>query len=434
MKSFYRFVVFVAQVFLGVGFFGMTLSSLPVFANGEESNNIRTALETWTYANWQTPVSDSLLNPGNRIANLPKTQETVEARLDMRFSAETTDVVLRSRMFGQCNQDEIGTQSFSEAYLSQGFARMKLSQESTLTAGRELLTWGPANFRSPSNPFYFDAGRTQPLLDVSGIDLARMHYTDGSFGVTGGYVVDAGHLTGAPDYSHIAFLKCDYRGNDYLVSAISSQQKNQAPFFGGFAQLTLDEAILLYGELGSGQRPSNLQVSATSFGAPFELQQPSPRELTSLLGGSYTFINGQVVSLEYLHDGHGYSLEEEHRYFERVREAGLPLNTSLISSPAISRSLGTLNLAISQAPSLLGRDYVSIIWQSNPQEGTLYWRLMSAGNVHDYSSQTSLYVEKNISPRISLFALVTVNAGHADSEYGALLSSMVTMGAKFFVF
>jgi hypothetical protein len=430
MKSGGRFVL---HIVLG-GLLSLTVCAPPAFANDEDAGDIRMALETWTYANWQTLASESLLNPGNRVARLPETQEAVEARFDMRLSTEAADVVLRSRMMGQWNQDDMGAQSFGEAYLSQGFARMKLSHESTLTAGRELLTWGPANFRSPSNPFYFDAGRTQPLLEISGIDLASLHYTDGNFGMTGGYVVDAGHLTGAPDYSDTAFLKFDYRGNDYLLSAVSSRQKNHTPFFGGFIQLTANEAILLYGEFGSGERPAQLQISTASLEAPFDLQQPSSREQTSLTGGSYTFINGQTLSLEYLHDGHGYSQEQEQQYFERVRTAGLQLNASPTSSSAFAHSLGTLGQAISQAPTLLGRDYVSLIWQSNPQEGTFYWRLMATGNVHDHSSQSSLYVEKNISPRISLFALATVNTGHTDSEYGALQCSMVTIGAKFFIF
>jgi hypothetical protein len=59
---------------------------------------------------------------------------------------------------------------------------------------------------------------------------------------------------------------------------------------------------------------------------------------------------------------------------------------------------------------------------------------MATGNIHDHSSQSSLYVEKNISPRISLFALATVNNGHTDSEYGALLRNMVTIGGKIFMF
>jgi hypothetical protein len=37
--------------------------------------------------------------------------------------------------------------------LGQGFVRYRQG-EAVFTAGRELLSWGPANFRSPSNPFY----------------------------------------------------------------------------------------------------------------------------------------------------------------------------------------------------------------------------------------------------------------------------------------
>ena len=407
------------------------LYAVPANASEPEEHSARISLETWAYANWQTPIRESLLNPGNRLARLPDNEQTIEARLDTRLSTDTADFVLRTRVLKQRREDDNNTQLIGDASVSQGFARVNLNHQFKAIAGRELLTWGPANFRSPSNPFYFDAGRTQPLLELSGIDLARIHTINNHGGTTAGYVFDAGHLTGKPDYRDTVFLKYDYRGSDYLLSGIVSKKKNHAAFFGGFGQWNLNDALLIYGELGSGQRPGRLDAASGTSATPFVIQQPSPRELTTLFGAAYTLLSGQVLSLEYLHDGHGYSSAQEQRYFQRVSEANLQLQD--VSGVVQASALANLGLALSQAPALLGRDYWSLIWQSNPQENNLYWRLIAARNMHDSSSQSSLYVEKNISPRISFFALFTLNDGSTESEYGALLRHSGTIGIKLFL-
>lgn len=415
------------------GLCGILLCSIPFHVGEVAAIETNAALEMWAYVSHQDLVRDSVLNPGNRVANLPETQWTNEVRLNVSAGTESTDIVLRPRILSQLNQDNGDTGHSSDTYLSQGFARLKIGHPLTLTAGRDLFTWGPANFRSPSNPFYFDAGRTQPLLEISGIDLVRLHYADGRMGATGAYVFDAGHQIGNPDYRHTALLKVDYRGSDYLVSGIGSQQRGYAPFYGAFVQFSQNDALLLYGEFGSGQRALALQPSATPFGIPYQLQQPSTRAQTSLLGASYTLLNGQVLSLEYLHDGHGYSLATERQYFQRASDVASQLAVAQ-SGPVATRALGSLQQALGQAPALLGRDYLFVLWQSNPQEASSYWRAMWTSNVLDHSSQLNVYVEKNVSPHISVFGAAIWNTSRADTEYGALQHSVVTLGAKLFVF
>lgn len=411
-----------------------------------ETLDMTAALETWGYSSWQRRVSHSVLNPANQIANLPQQQSFVDARLNIRVKSEAGEVVLRPRVLMQ--RDVVGgtTEMRGDAYISQGFARIKVGHSATLTGGRQLLTWGPANFRSPSNPFYFDAGRTQPLRDLPGLDLARFDFGDGNFSAAGVYVVASDRQTPSADFSNTGLLKSDYRGDNYLVSAIAAKQKDGPSFLGSFAQLTVSDAVLLYGEFGSGRRLSHATAAAAGADQSVLSGPPSTRAQTWLAGGSYTFVNGQTLSLEYLHDGHGYTSAQERRYFQIAGQAASALNTL----PAKSLSMTSLNTpgngilsqplnqalgqSLHQAPALLGRDYLSAIWQGNPQDGDLYWRVMLTNNVHDKSGQSSFYIEKNMSNRISLFALTTWNFGAASTEYGSLVRSIATLGAKIFIF
>ena len=389
--------------------------------------------EIWGYGTGLQRSGNSALNPDNRVAKLPSLQWTGESRINLRLRAESAEIVLRPRLLRQHTVGGSGDADTGDAYLSQGFARLRLNDALTLTGGRELLTWGPANFRSPSNPYYFDAGRTNPLRDVSGIDLARLTYTQGAASFMLAREQSSGHLNSAVTPQHTTLGKVDVRGDDTLVSALVATPVYGAPFVGSFGQATLGDAWLVYGEIGSGRRPQTLTLNAAPFGAPFSAQTPAPRQTTELIGASYTRENGQSVSLEWLHDGHGFDKAEEVAYFAR---AALTANQYLAApaSPFAASQLSGLGRGLGQAPALLGRDYASLLWQSNPQESGLYWRLMWTANVHDRSSQASLYAEKNLSPRFNAFVALTRNLGGGETDYGNLIRTSLTVGIKCFAF
>lgn len=404
-------------------------------AAAEEEGGFRISgnAEVWAYATGLERAGNSVLNPDNRVARLPRLQWTGESRINLRLRAEGTEIVLRPRLLKQHASVIGGDTDTGDAYLSQGFARIRLNDAWTLTGGRELFTWGPANFRSPSNPFYFDAGRSNPLREVSGVDLMRLTHTRGAVSLTLAREQSAGHLDSANTPERATLGKVDVRSGDMLASALIATPVHGAPFVGGFAQATLDDAWMVYGEIGSGRRPRALAVNASPFGAPFSAPAPSPRRTTALLGASYTRLNGQSVSLEWLRDGHGFTRQEETDYFAR---AAITANQYLAApnSPFAPSQLSGLGQGIGQAPALLGRDYASLLWQSNPQESELYWRLMWTANLHDRSNQASLYAEKNLSPRFSAFIALTRNLGAAETDYGSLIRTSLTLGIKCFAF
>ena len=315
------------------------------------------------------------------MVELPTPQWTGEFRGDLRLSREDVEVVLRPLGFAQHNP--AGFPDADQGYLSQAYARIQLHGGLTFTGGRELLTWGPGNLRSPSNPLYYDAGRTDPLREVPGVDLARLTWTHGP--VTGMVAreQDAGHMDPAVTPRPATIAKLDLRGRDSMASVIVANQVWGAPFYGGFAQATLAEAWLVYGEIGVGNRP----------------QDPA-RKTTSLLGATYTLVNGQTLGLEWLRDGHDPA-----------------------QSPA---AVGAGELA--------GRDHASLLWQSNLQESGHYWRALWIANGHDHSSQVQVYGDKSLSPRLTAFASVTRNLGGAGAEFGCVFRTSLTLGVKCFLF
>lgn len=401
-------------------------------AEAEPAWRLSGSTEAWLYGTRNGLAAASVLNPGNRLAGLAREQGWLDVRLNGRAERGPLELVGALRLLSQRSLVEraaapLQHDSDDNQQLGQGFVRYRQG-EAVFTAGRELLSWGPANFRSPSNPFYFDAGRTNPLAATPGVDLLR--YTQQiapGWRAGGGYVFSTSQITPATELGHSAWLKLDQQGSSHLASLVLSQQRGGATFVGGFAQWTPDDAWLLYAEFGSTRLPGQLQPQAPGPGPLFRWQQPAPRSSDSLLGASYTLESGHVLTGEWLHSGAGYSAAGQAAYWAQAQRA----DTLLARNPALGYA--SLGQALGQAPRLLGRDYLWLGLQSNPQESGLYWRVEYSRQLADRSGQVLAYAEKNFWPKVSGFVVLSRSSGGPATEFGSLVRTRLTLGLKLFL-
>lgn len=391
------------------------------------------SLETWLYGSASELKSNSILNPDNRVASLASRKWVLDGRLDIRGEAGPFDLYLAPRLLNESDEiDGQGNAYSGSLRLSQGFVRSKMGAD-TLLVGRERLTWGPANFRSPSNPYYFDSDRTNPLASTPGIDLVRYTHGQGAWRVSGAYVASTKQVISAGPSRQSALLKVEHQGESHLVSLIASKPletngvPDSSPFVGAFGQFSPDDAWLVYGEIGSGRLPVALQPVEGNVSPP-TISTPAKRSTQTLIGASYTQESGNVVLVEYLRNGAGFSQSEERRYFDQARRAGERAKSNL---PLGADVLGQL---AQNQPRLMGKDYFWLGWQSNPQTTSLMWRAELTMNANDRSVQTLLYAEKTLLPRVSGFVALTNNIGSADTEFGAYTKGQLTLGVKWFGF
>ena len=363
--------------------------------------------------------TDSLLNPDNRIARLSQRSQTVEARFNFKVEIDTLRLTLRPIMLWQQNSNAFGEQIQSETYLSQGQLRWRMAEAWNVAAGREVMNWGPGQFRSPSNPFYFDNGRSNPIRELSGLDAVKMSWTaDTHHAISLAYIGSSGHYEGATDTWRDTWLfRATKRSMQWAGGVAIAKKAGQQAFVGTDIQFTLNDALLLYGEAGSSTRLNALQ-SPSDITQPFSVETESSRHLNKLIGAAYTFDNGHSLSAEYLHQGHGFTASEEAAYFERATNAALPAGAA------------TLGMALANAPPLLGRDYLHLLWQNNVLESNAYWRLMLTHSMTDRGSQLSGYSEFTLSKRVSGFVLAVLPLGNKQQEFSSLIGSMATAGIK----
>jgi len=371
------------------------------------------------YASGTGLKSDSPLNPDNLIARLPQYSQTAEARFNLKAENDSLRLTLRPIMLWQQHSNSFGEQTQSETYLSQGQLRWRMAEAWNVAAGREVMNWGPGQFRSPSNPFYFDNGRGNPIRELSGLDAVKTSWTpDIRHSISLAYIVSTGRYEGAVDtWRDTWIFRATKRGTKWAGGVAVAKKEGQQSFVGTDAQYTLSDAILLYGEAGSSTRLNALQ-SSPAAAQPFTVEAESSRHLTELIGAAYTLENGQSLTAEYLHQRHGFTSSEEAAYFERAANTTLPAGAA------------TLGMALVNAPPLLGRDYLHLVWQNNFLEGDAYWRLMLTHSFTDGGNQLSGYGEKSFSKRVSGFALGVLNPGNERQEFSSLIGSIATLGIK----
>lgn len=361
----------------------------------------------YAYAGHTALRNNSLLNPSNQIAKLTEDSATLEVRLNLKAEYERWRLTLRPILLAQAERNDANYRHANDAYLSQWQLRLRASESWSLAAGREVLNWGPAQFRSPSSPFYFDNGRSNPLRELPGVDALKLSWTPDLQ-----HTLTLARITASGQSHNAWLLKAEQRGDDWALGGVVAQSSGQDTFLGAHAQFSPRDELMLYAEAASTTRADALQSPADSA-LPFSVQPRSARHLTALLGTAYTFESGRSLNLEWLHDSHGYSAAEQTAYFARAA-----------TSPTLA------GLALAYAPALLGRDYVHLVWQSNLMDSDGYWRLMATHNLTDRGSELSGYVERKLDHATSYYLLGMVPIGHADQEFASLLRYQLMAGIK----
>lgn len=386
-------------------------------SNSASASDWRTSWDgtLYGYANRTILRGDSVLNPGNRIAGLPQGSEVAELRLRLKAENETVRLTARSIASTREMRNAFGTQQRGEAYLSQWQVRVRAADGWNVALGRDVLNWGPAQFRSPSSPFYFDNGRSDPMRELVGIDSLKLSWTpDMQSSASLVHIVRAADGAAQPDVWRDAWnkgwlAKIDRRGDGWALGLLALKAPDLPTFYGAHGQTTLSDALMLYGEAGSSAQPRALQSSADPT-QPYTVQAVSPRRTTALIGAAYTFEGGRSLAAEYLYEGHGYTPAQESAYFQRA--AALP------------------GMALGLAPRLLGRDYLHLVWQSNLMDERGYWRLMYTRQLGDGSNEIAAYGETVLTSKLSAYVLAVLPQGNARQEFSAVLQRSVTLGLK----
>lgn len=407
-----------------------------VFFTGKFSGEFRTLL----YGVLQEP-SYSTQNPGNNFMQMPHYLGDLELRPDLRFDADHLNLMAKPRMrleysvWTGAGMSQRGSNCDEDWYVNEWLARIKVRENFFISYGRENLQWGPSFLFSPSNPFFLDNGRRNPYLEVPGSDFARFVWIPES-SWTISFIADMeegrNNPVGPDPFEKTYAVKLDYTGRENYASLILSHREHAGNTIGFFGGWTVSDAVLLYTEeaLTEGGRALYPVADHSPFGVSMQQLHKDSGLLRPviLIGGAYTFESKGTLTIEYAHNGQGYSDAEADRYYSLRRGASQVFDsagrTSLPAQMALGQTAAT-------GLKFLRRNYLMLQYTQNNIKNVIDLTLRWTQNLDDGSCQFTSLATYSLWDHYELFAVGTVNGGSGNSEFRSLLDYQVMAGVKY---
>lgn len=405
------------------------------------SEHFSADLRILTYGVIQEP-SESTQNPNNNLINIPQYVADLEVRPDIRFNSRFFDAFAKPRAKLDFRSWEEGnlskeTQWDDDWYVNEWMVRFKAGERVFISYGRENLQWGPSFFYSPSNPFFSDNGRSNPFMEIPGMDFGRLVIVLHPLW-TMSFIVntDEGRnvLLGPGKFENTYAVKIDFTGRQNYASIIVSDKDNQdcntvVGFFGGW---TVSDAVILYGEgnLTKGNRALYPQRDFSLMGISMVQAHKNDSDFKPVLlvGGSYTFENSGTLTLEYMHNGPGYDNKDADLYYS-LRQDGADLFNmggiiGLFGASVLSQT-GNTGLRF------LRKNYAMIQYYQGNIKNRVDMTLRWTQNIDDGSGQFLGLLSVSLGNHFEIFSSGVINAGKGDTEFGSILNYQAMLGLKF---
>lgn len=395
--------------------------------------------QTLLYATEIDPQSPSDFNPVNALAQLPKRQVTAELRLDLSGSAGPCQGNLRLRGRHTTSTDDEGVADVdgdTQWFVNTGAARCTIGSRLFASVGRDVLQWGSGFYASPSNPFYFETGRTDPIRELYGKDNWQV----------GGYINptlvvtlirnfrDGRQQPDKTSFSPATALKIDGVGDVASGGIVVSRTDDGIRRIGGYGTYIYSKAVVLYADAAYGQGLRGWYPAAGGSALDWRLERRrfdrSDTAYTALIGGAYTFESGWTGTVEFLTGNEGYDRSERNAYEAAVSQAAAAFSAGGAATAEAARLLGT---ALAPGVPYLGGNVMFLQMSRNEwnDKGDLSLRWtesLSPGRGGTFSFSAAYYLSGNV----QAFAVGAFNTGGESSDFGQLLRYSALAGIRIY--
>jgi hypothetical protein len=386
---------------LGLGFCcTLCTAAEPASFTDEVRSGFYSRINVLGFGLYQETVS-SPLNPGNTLG-IPRDQAELDFRPDFNLKLRQFEFDLKPRFQwagSQALAAERGrvTAHRQDRFINEGYVRYRLFDRLILSYGRENLQWGPSAMLSPSNPFNANNGRTNPYVELPGMDYARAVLV-ASPALTFSVISNTGkgRLDPRERYRKAVAAKMDYTGNATFFSLIGSRDHGGGGRIGAFAGWNVSDALALRVEGSAGHQPGG--------SAPDRSDRPD-RQL--LVGTSYTLASGPVLSAEY--------------FLNKDGCADLPIQSCLQLRGALVDPLRPL----------VRRRYAMLQYVDTRIGGKMNLSMRLIRNLDDRSGQLVINLEYELGEHWQLYAMPTFYNGERTSEFGSVLRKSMFGGASY---
>jgi hypothetical protein len=377
----------------------------------------------------------STQNPDNAFLQLYRYSAAIDFRPDLFWDQPSLSIMFKPRFTADSRWWEDGmadggrdaeTDFLVNEWRIQGRATSTLF----LSFGKEKTLWGPSFLAAPSNMLFSNTEKINPKRELEGKYLAKLMFIpDNAVTFTVGSETGKEKTGLGEQLSVLRFAKADLVGRNYAVSGIGYHRQHDRLRLGSYGQWTASDALVLYYDGLVTKGTDALYPEAGAFVKKYE----NSGKLFTVVsaGGSYTFLSGSTMSLEFLCNGQGYTDAEAAEYYRLRQTAADHLFDGLMAG-AYRRN--TLAEALNAGQPFLRKYYLLAQFQFREirNAGDLSVRYLY--NLEEHAGQASTIVEWRITDRMQFFNINSIAVSHArETEFRALAdkSSMVGIEIHF---
>ncbi len=406
---------------------------------GELQDGYKFRMSVLSFAARNKPA-DSTQNPDNDFLKLNDYSQGIKLRPDASLSFRDLYFSIKPRADLTLEQFHTGTQKGEkshehEIYINEYLIQYQTTEDLFSSYGRQFLQWGPSFLCSPSNPFFFDNGKSKPNQEGEGKEFATFLWIlDLNWTYSVIINTDDGR-SHDPDFEKTYALKTDYSGDTGYASLTLSYQEgdNHKKRIGLFGGLTASDALILYGEAGF-QKGSDA-LYPISDNSPFNYSMNSVEQddhsiySTLLAGGTYTFESGSSLTFEYLYNQMGYNNKEAKNYYTLRQNAH---DAYHLPNPIAGLARHTLGQTADNGLMFLRQNYFMLQYIENDVFDLLNLTFRWTQCIDDKSVQFVSSVDFYAGDSTRFFTSIVLNHGNHETAFGSILDYQVIIGVEYF--
>ncbi len=395
-------------------------------------------INTLIFAEAQYPAS-STQNPDNAFLNLYRYSGELDVRPDFFWEQPAVSAVFKPRftqayLWWEDGPTKGKTDSPNRAFVNEWRVQVMPFRTVFFSFGKEKLLWGPSFLASPSNILFKDTEKINPKTEVEGKYLARMISVPNNTLTVTVIAETQQEENGLQEVvKPLQALKADIVGSDYMISVIGYYRRNDRARMGSFGQWTASDALLLYYD-GLVTRGTDAlyaeQDPSSPLGASFvNKYEDSSRIFTTVTaGGSYTFLSGSTLSMEFLYNSQGYTDAEADEYYRLRKNASDHFFDNTVLAGLSNKTLAE---SLNNGLPFLRRYYLMGQYQVREIKNVLDIILRYTHGVEERAGQASSIIEWQLSNRLQLFNINTVSVDHGrNTEFNALIQKSFMAGIE----
>ncbi len=382
--------------------------------------------------------ADSTQNPRNAFLDLYRYSYEVNLRPDFHLRLPYLKAVYKPRLYSSYRQYKDGFNSGYEddhTYLDtlEFWAQGRIYDSLFVSYGKQRLLWGASFLSNPSNPFFKDNGKKNTLREIEGKYFLKMVYLPNDYAtLTWMSKTKKDESEIKADFKPTHALKIEILKSDYFLGVIVSKREDERFQFGGFAQYTVSDSTILYydGMLSKGNEvlyPGTDNDSPLGMSFSRRFKESSKIFPVVLVGGAYTLLSGETLSLEFLYNAAGYNDRQAQEYFELRKTAA---DHFFDDSTLSGLSAKTLLDAKDNGLLHLRRKYLMLQYMKKEIQDVLDVSVRYIHNLDDNSGLINSIVEWGVSDNIRLFNVLLISVGDDESEFKAVLDTSVMIGME----